>query len=155
MPGIYGPYCALKIAAVSITKPSSCQVQIVITFDWLIGFLIFLSCQKVHLKIFDFALPSFVITHLVPKLLELKRFISLQLITCPTDSLSVCLVHCPLQKSLATIWKQDYKPNFVSILEHLHSGVTIPFAFSFSETGNDPISASSNSENRQRNNQVP
>jgi hypothetical protein len=40
---------------------------------------------------------------------------------------------------LATSWKQDFNLNFVSIFEHLHFSVTIPFADSFSK----PFTASS------------
>jgi hypothetical protein len=61
------------------------------------------------------------------RLLELKRFISSH------------LGNCQLSQSLATSWKQDFNLNFISILEHLHFGVTIPFAGNFSK----PFAASS------------
>ena len=89
--------------------------------------------QKVHFKIFDFAMSSFVNQHLVLKSSIIKQFISPYLVICPFDSLSTYLVHCPLSQSLASTWKQDFKLNFVSILEHLHFCVIIPFADSFSK----------------------
>ena len=60
---------------------------------------------------YDFALSSFVVCLLVLKILDIKRFLSLHLVICPSDSLSIYLEHCPLPQSLATTWKQDFKPN--------------------------------------------
>lgn len=93
--------------------------------------------QKVHFPLFDFALSSFVTRLTVQKLLDIKRSLSLFLVTCPFDSLCSYLEHCPLSHSLATTWKQVFKPNFISILEHLHFCVTIPFINYFQNPGTD------------------
>ena len=87
--------------------------------------------------LFDFATSSFVICVLVLKILEIKRFLSLHLVICPSDSLSIYLEHCPLSQSLASTWKQDFKPNLsVSGTPPLHC-VIIPFTDYFQPSGID------------------
>lgn len=109
--------------------------QVIITFDWLIGFWSFLYFSRKFFLLFDFALSSIVIQHLVPKLLGINIFISLHWGTWPSDSLSTYLDHCPLSQSLASTWKPEFKPNFISILEHFLFSMTIPFADYFSKPG--------------------
>jgi len=130
-------YCILQITISDYIRTSPYITSWAISSDPLIWFLFFqVHCwcklSKLYFCNFQFCPPTFcyeVIIHWTILysivLLDHCPWL-LSLVPCPSVQHSLYLDHC--KASLASIWKQDFKLNFISILEHLHFCVTIPFA---------------------------
>src|SRR5688500_2859962 len=82
---------------------------------------LFQSCQ-----LLNNSLSCLTIVQLTSVLYYTTGSLPLVIVPCPSVQHILYLDHC--KASLASIWKQDFKLNFISILKHLHCGVTIPFA---------------------------
>ena len=76
-------YCALIIATAHYFKTSNSITHQVITFDWLIGFLLFLVFRKDLFSNFNFVQSSLVIQRSVPKLLNNKSLLLFLWFTVP------------------------------------------------------------------------